>query len=224
MDFRGVLLVGVVGLGGGALLGATAACSGVDPGQVTFSERIRGPGIDTTSGGGSSGVNPEGGTSSGTLEAGTDGGSSGVAVTAFTGSTYNAAGTANGSSQNAAHPNGGNPAGVDCMTCHGAGGGAGAKWGIAGTVYNSAAGTAPIAKAQVRVVDATGKELANVYSDALGNFWADAINGGLPGGAKVGARNATITKLMGTALTTQDAACQKAGCHVAGAQGRVYLQ
>jgi hypothetical protein len=110
------------------------------------------------------------------------------------------------------------------MDCHSATGGANAKWGIAGTVYNSQAGTAPVAGAEVRVVDAKGTELALIYSDALGNFWADTIVGGLPGGAVVGVRNATVTKLMGTPLTTQDSGCQKAGCHVAGSQGRVYLQ
>jgi mono/diheme cytochrome c family protein len=224
MDYRGVLLVGI--LGGAALLGATTSCSGPDPGAVTFIERAKGPGVDTTSGSSSGTIATDGGASSGSPEGGSDGGSSsGVATTAFTGApAFDPAGAAVGTSQNGAHPNGGNPAGVDCMSCHGAGGGASAKWGIAGTVYNSAAGTTPVAKANIRVVDAAGKELANVYSDALGNFWADSINGGLPGGAKVGARNATVTKLMGTALTTQDSGCQKAGCHVAGAQGRVYLQ
>jgi len=100
---------------------------------------------------------------------------------------------------------------------------AGAIFGIAGTVYNSAAGTAPVAKAEVRIVDAAGKELSKVYSDVNGNFWSDTIVGGVPGGSKVGVRDATVTKLMSTALTTQDAGCSRATCHVIGSQGRVFL-
>lgn len=226
MDFRSVVLVGL--LSGAALLSATSSCSSADPQTINFSERPRGPGeqasggpVVTADGGG------EGGDGGG-AEAGADGGSSGgTAITAFTGAkAYNGAGASVGSSQNGAHPNGGNPAGVNCMDCHSAAGGANAKWGIAGTVYSSAAGATPVAKAEVRVVDAKGTELALVYSDALGNFWADTIVGGVPGGAKVGVRNATVTKLMGSALTTQDAGCQRAaGCHVQGATpGRVFLQ
>ncbi|HSO35249.1 MAG TPA: hypothetical protein VLT33_22125 [Labilithrix sp.] len=198
---------------------------------MNFSERPKGQTGDLTSGG----VNPTdgGGSSSGEggTEAGTDGGSSGQPVTAFTGAkAFNAAGATVGDALNAGHNFAGNtpptnPAGQNCIDCHKAGGSAaGAIWGIAGTIYTSAAGTTPIKGAEVRVVDAAGKELALVYSDANGNFWSDTIVGGVPGGAKVGARNATVTKLMSTALTTQDAGCQKGGCHVAGSQGRVYLQ
>jgi hypothetical protein len=226
MDCRGVLLVGL--LGGAAVLGATTSCSGPDPGQVTFSERPKGSVVDTTSGSSSGVVGADGGSSgsSGAADGGSSSGASGGPGTAFTGAAaFNPAGKALGTSQKSAHPNGGNPAGVDCMTCHIAGGAApGLRWGIAGTVYTSGAGTAPVAGANVRLVDPTGKELANVYSDALGNFWSDTIVGGIPAGSKVGARNATVTKLMSTSLGAQDGGCQKTGCHVAGAQGRVYLQ
>lgn len=225
MDHRAVLALAM--LSGAVLLGSTFSCSAADPGTINFSERPKGQTGDLTSGG-TSGVTPTDGGSSGDAgEAGADGGgsTSGALVTAFTGAAaYNAAGASVGSSQNAAHPNGGNPAGVDCMTCHGAAGAAGSKWGIAGTIYNTVAGAAPVAKAEVRVVDAAGKQVALVYSDALGNFWADTIVGGVTGGSKVGARNATATKLMGLALTTQDAGCQRSTCHVAGSQGRVFLQ
>jgi mono/diheme cytochrome c family protein len=222
MDYRSVLLIGM--LSGAALL--AASCSAADPQTVNFSERPRGQTGDLTSGGPGAEGGVDGGSSGSSGEAGTDGGSSGAPITAFTGAAaYNAAGTAD-TSQNAAHPNGGNPAGVNCMDCHGPAGPANAKWGVAGTVYSSTAGTAIVAKAEIRVVNAAGKEIALTSSDALGNFWADAIVGGLPGGAKVGVRNATVTKLMTTALTTQDSGCQKAGCHVTGAgmQGRIYLQ
>lgn len=225
MDYRGVLLIGLVGAA--ALVGATTSCTAADPGQITFSERPKGQTADLTSGG--SPVNPAdgGATADGGVEAG------GGLVTAFTGAPpFDAAGQANGASTNAQHNFPGNtpitnPAGQNCMDCHKAGGSAAnAIWGVAGTVYNSTAGTTAVAKAEVRVVDASGKELSKVYSDNLGNFWSDTIVGGLPGGAKVGVRNATVTKLMTTALTTQDASCQKAGCHVVGAAatGRVFLQ
>jgi hypothetical protein len=227
MDCRRVLLVGLVG--GAAVLGATTSCSGPDPGEVKFSERPNGSVVDTTSGSSSGVVAPDGGSSgsSGTADAGSSSGASGGPATAFTGAAaFNPAGKALGSSQKPGpHPNGGDPAGVDCMTCHIAGGTAsGLRWGIAGTVYTTGAGTTPVAGANVRLVDPAGKELANVYSDALGNFWSDTIVGGIPAGSKVGARNATVTKLMSTALGAQDGGCQKGGCHVAGAQGRVYLQ
>ena len=231
MDYRGVLAITML-LGAAGL---AAACSAADPSTVNFSERPKGQTGDLTSGGpsptdgGSSGTSGTSGSTSG--EAGTDGGSSGQPITAFTGAkAFNAAGATVGVSQNAGHNFAGNtppsnPAGHNCVDCHKQGGSAaGAVWGIAGTVYTSGAGTTPIKGAEVRVVDAAGKELALVYSDADGNFWSDTIVGGIPGGAKAGARNATVTKLMSTALTTQDSGCQKAGCHVAGSQGRVFLQ
>lgn len=228
MDYRSVLLVGM--LSGAALVGSATSCSGPDPGQVTFSERPRGSTGDLTSGGTSGAPTDGGGSSSGDAEAGTDGGSSGLPVTAFTNApAFNPAGAAVGTSQNGSHPNGGNPAGVNCMDCHGAAGPANSKWGIAGTLYTTAAGTAVhAAKAEVRIVDSKGTELAKVYSDPLGNFWSDTIVGGIPGGSKVGVRNAAGMKLMGLALGSTDSGCngQKAGCHVVGAatQGRVFLQ
>ena len=230
MDHRAVLALAM--LSGAVLIGSTFSCSAADPGTVNFSERPKGQTGDLTSGG-TSGVTPADGGSSGTPEAGVDGGStSGQPVTAFTGApAYDGAGTANGTSLNGGHNFAGstpvtNPVGQNCMDCHKAGGAAaGAIFGIAGTVFNTAAGAAPVAKAEVRIVDAAGKELSKVYSDVNGNFWSDTIVGGVPGGSKVGVRNATVTKLMSTALTTQDAGCQKAGCHVVGAAtpGRIFL-
>lgn len=225
MNYRSVLLMGL--LGGAGVVGSTSSCSGPDPGQITYSERPKGTTGDLTSGGtsGTSGVTPTDGGSSG-AETGTEGGTSGLPVTAFTGAApFDPAGASVGSSNvPASHPNGGNPAGVNCMTCHGPAGPANAKWGIAGTVYTTAAGATPLAKANLRIVDAKGKELASVYSDPLGNFWADTIVGGIPAGSFVGVRNATVTKLMTTALAAKDSGCQQAACHVAGAQGRVFLQ
>ena len=207
-----------IGVVGGAALAAMTACSAPDPWQVTFAERAKSQ-SDLTSGAPTRPVGDGGGSSAG--EAGT-----GATITAFTGAAaFNAAGTAVGDSLRPGdHPNAGNPAGVDCMDCHSAAGGATAKFAFAGTVYTSAAGTAPIKGAEVRLVDATGKELALIYSDAHGNFWSDIA--GVPGGSHIGARNAKTKKEMATALGATDTGCQKAGCHVTGtgAQGRVYLQ
>lgn len=226
MDHRGVLASTML-LGATVLAAALAACSAADPSTVNFSERPRGQTGDLAGGGPTSTdggpTGSSGASGSPSAEAGTDGGG-GIIATFDPTKAYNAAGAPVGNSQNAAHPNGGNPAGSVCMDCHGAAGGANAKWGIAGTVYTTAAGTTPVAKAEVRVVDGAGKELSLVYSDDKGNFWADTIVGGLPNGSKVGVRNATVTKLMSTALAPKDAGCQQALCHVAGSQGRVFLQ
>lgn len=232
MDHRSVLLVGL--LSGAALIGSTSSCSGPDPGQVTFIERPKGQTVDLSSG--SSGVTVDGGSSGeGGSEAGVDGGTSGLPVTAFTGApAYDPAGQANGGpSTNAGHNFPGNtpvtnPAGQNCMDCHKAGGSAAnAIWGIAGTLYQTSAGTAVSTKAEVRLVDSTGKELSKVYVDGLGNFWSDTIVGGVPGGSKVGVRNGTATaqmKLMGLAIGSADNGCNstKAGCHVP-PQGKVYI-
>jgi hypothetical protein len=76
-----------------------------------------------------------------------------------------------------------------------------------------------VPNAEVRVVDATSKELAKVYSDALGNFWSPTLPNA---GSHVGIRNAATKKMTG-ALSAQDGGCQKAGCHVAGAANRLFL-
>ncbi len=215
MEYRGVL----AWVGGIALAGTTTFCSAADPGTLNFTERPRGPAGDLAGPGVDQGPGSDAGIApDSTADAAEP-------VTAFTGAPAYMAGTAKGSSlKTGSHPNGtpaGNPAGLDCKTCHVAGGTAGDKvWGISGTVYNTVSGNAPVPQAEVRLVDATGKELAKVYSDALGNFWSNAIT--VPAGAKVGVRNATATKVMVAPLTTQDGGCQKAGCHAA--PQRIFLQ
>jgi len=225
MDHRGVLASTML-LGATVLACVMASCSAADPSTVNFGERPRGQTGDLAGGGpASTDGGPTGSSGSPRAEAGTDGG--GATITVFDpAKAYNAAGLAVGTSLNVAkHPNQGNPAGVNCMDCHGEAAVAPTpKWGIAGTVYTTAAGTAVVAKAEVRVVDGAGKELALVYSDEKGNFWSDTIVGGLPPGSKVGVRNATVTKLMSTALAPKDSGCQQSLCHVAGSQGRVFLQ
>ena len=217
MDYRGLVLIAAMS---GAGILAVTSCTAPNPAEITYGEPRGVAPIGT------SGSDPgEGGTSSGEGGATDGGGEASGPVTAFSGAgAYNAAGAAQGSSNQAAnHPNAGNPAGVDCMSCHGPAGGAGSKWGIAGTVYTDGTGATPVEKAEIRVVDSTGKELALVYSDALGNFWSDTIVGGIPAGAKVGARKGA-TALMSTSLTAADSSCNRTGCHVVGGQGRVNVQ
>jgi hypothetical protein len=59
-------------------------------------------------------------------------------------------------------------AGEDCMACHASFGSR--TWTVAGTLYDSAAGTAPIAGATVEVIDANGQVVRMPTADN-GNFW-----------------------------------------------------
>ena len=88
MDYRGVLVVGIVC--GAGLLGATGACSGPDPGEVTFSERARGATGELTSGGPSGSSGEAGGTTatSGGPAGGTDAGTTPAADPVFGTSTF----------------------------------------------------------------------------------------------------------------------------------------
>ena len=216
MDYRGVLLaVAVLGSG---VVSLTTSCSAPDPGEVTFMERQKGvssgdtnpapaPPPSTTDGGGSSTSSTTGGP-----------------VTAFSGAPAYVATTPQDPTtvNNASHPANG-VKGINCADCHKQGG-AGVK-NVGGTVFNDTTGATGVAQAEVRIVDSTGKEVAKTYSDANGNFWVDAVPNGIPSGAKVGVRNGTVTKLMGTALSgPDDGACNKAGCHGSGGVGQIYLK
>lgn len=221
MDVRGlVLVVGVVGASAAAL---TSACATPDPGEITYSERHGGTGEPGTSSGtpGTSTGGPGGdGGSSGTPVDG--GGEAGGPVNAFTGApAYNAAGAANGSSTNAAHGGTGAPPSQDCLSCHGPAGGAAAKWGFAGQVVNAAGGATGLAKAEIRVVDGTGKEIDKVYSDPQGFFWSSAA--APAAGAMVGARTANKVMPMAGKLAAGDGSCGKAGACHGGTQGKVYV-
>lgn len=216
MEYRGLLLI--VACAAASTLGLTLSCNAPDPGEITFSERQSSTPAPPS--GSSSSGNDGGGSSSGD-----GGGSSGGPVTAFSNAPAYAAPQPGASSANPNHLDG-NP-GVNCMDCHKAGGtAANEPWGIAGTIYAAPTGAAIVAQAEVRLVDSTGKQLASVYTDPVGNFWSDPITGGIPAGSKVGVRNGTSTKLMGTPLNGDlDGACQRAGCHAtgAGAQGKMFL-
>lgn len=221
MDVRGlVLVVGVLGASAAAL---TSACATPDPGEITYSERHGGTGDPGTSSGNPSstgGPGTDGGGSSGTP--GDGGGEGGTVMNAFTGApAYNAAGTANGTAANPAHGGTGAPPSQDCLSCHGPGGAANAKWGFAGQIVNAAGGTAGLAKAEIRVVDGTGKEIDKVYSEGTGYFWSSAA--APPAGSMVGARVGTKIMPMAGKLAAGDGNCGKAGACHGGTQGKVYL-
>lgn len=210
MDLRGAALF--AGVLGAAVLGASTACSGPDPGSITFTERGSGSTSDTS---------PSSSTST------TDGGGSTTptadpifGTTAF---KYEDPGqTAN----NASSAHNGTVVGKDCAQstqCH-ASGGAGPTWTFAGTLYASG-GTTTIAKGEVMVVDSTGKEVGHAFTDANGNFWYQG--GALPAGAKAGARADGVATIqhMATALTATNTGCNSASsnCHGTATQGPIHV-
>ncbi len=212
MDHR-FLVVAVLGLG---CAGAAAlACSGPDPGSITFAERRAG--FESTPGGSSNSSTSGGADGGATPDAG--GSSSGTTNDPIFGTTpfayQNPGQNANGA--NAAHQ--GTVEGKDCYMsgCHGPTGAVGPQWLIGGTVYADATGNTTIAQAEVKVVDGTGKEIAKAYTDANGNFWMDKGAATLPAGSKVGVRTATKSKAMATTLAAGQGNCNNAtGCHTKG--------
>jgi hypothetical protein len=220
MDYRGVLLVGLVS--GAAIVGATASCSGPDPGQVTFIERPKGSSGELTSGGTSSG-NDGGGGAEGGAEGGTDGGSSGVVGDPVFGTTTFAAGMpGQGAPAKAANPaHGGDSSGKDCIVagCHLN------QWGFGGTLYTDAAGTARVAGAEIRISGPDGKLFQNTFSDVDGNFWIQGTGMAIPANSRVGVRTADGKKMnMSGSVSTGQAGCSQAGtCH-GGSIGKVYIK
>ncbi len=204
-----------------------AACVAPDPGALTFVERAR------TSRAVSAAQPDSGSTAAqGDDDAG-DAAALAQAISAFSeAAPYAPPNPATPSSDNANHGGDGNPAGQDCMQCHGSAG-PGPRWLVGGTVFDRAgAGGAPLAAVEVRIANPSGGELARAYTNADGNFWvpyptvpagAEAI----PSGSYVGIRDATRVRLMDAVLAgTNDGACQRAGCHVGGGgvEGRVHLE
>jgi hypothetical protein len=225
MDYRGVLLVGLVS--GAAIVGATTSCSGPDPGQVTFSERPRGSSGELTSGGTTSGGTDGGSTTDGggTSSGGTDGGSSGVVADPVFGTTAFAAGMpgsgAPAKAANAAHA--GDASGKNCVVagCH-----LDARpWAFGGTLYSDTAGTARVAGAEIRISGPDGTEWAKTFSDVDGNFWLDAPGAPMPANSRVGVRTADGKKMnMSGAVGVAQAGCSQTGtCH-GGTAGKVYIK
>jgi hypothetical protein len=222
MDVRSVVLVGMVS--GAGLVGLTSACSGPDPGEITFHERVRGStGVDVT-GGGTSGATPEAGaTSGGGLgSSGTSGGGAPSAGDPVFGTTTFAAGNpgrgAPAKAANGAHQ--GDASGKNCIVagCHQGG------WAFGGTLYTDAAGTARVAGAEIRVANPDGSEFAKTFSDADGNFWTSFVTP-IPANSRVGVRTADGKKLtMVGAISAGQAGCNQAGACHGGTAGKVYIK
>ncbi len=213
MDYRGVLLIAAI-VGAGALASSTA-CSGPDPGAITFAERQSQGTSETQS-------------SSGTSGTGGDGGSSGTAPTTdpvfgTTAFAYEDPGV-EANKANDAH--GGSVEGRNCADtgCHTEGGAAaGKQWLFAGTVYTAPTNGQTVPKAEIKMVGPNGEEIGSAYTDKNGNFWLEKA-GPIPAGSKVGVRKegGKATHMVAT-LGPGDGGCSanKLNCHGT-AQGRVW--
>ncbi len=210
MDYRGVVLTCAVL--GAAVLGSSTACSGPDPGAITFSER---PGIigepqGSTSGDGTSGTSG----TSGDSQPGND-----FFKDAF---AYEDPGLL---ANNADVAHGGTVEGKDCLVagCHLDGA---KKWLFGGTVYNAAKNGQTVAKAEVRIIGPDGAEVGRAYTDANGNFWMEAGDKTIPPNSKVGVRSeGGGVALMVTPISNADGGCtaNRANCHGTELQGRVWV-
>lgn len=144
-----------------------------------------------------------------------------VPVTAFTGAGAYVA-TSGPNTIKGAHPNGGNPVKLDCLTsnCHGVGG-AGPRFAAGGTVFTSAAGATPAAQVEVRLRDGAGTAVS-AYTDANGNFFVRAAAAAaLVFPVQAGARNAATTRPMTASIP--NGACNSAACHGNAATGFVHV-
>ena len=205
MSYHGVLLLG--GMLGAALVGALAACSGPDPGAITFAERQ------------SSGVvDPPATSTAPAADSGPNDPIFGKTLMKWEdpGVTANAA--------NAAHA--GTVEGKDCMVagCHLDGAKA---WVFGGTIYSAAQGGTTVAKAEIRIVAPNGTEVGHTYTDANGNFWLEKTATTIPINSKVGVRKeGGGTKTMITPLQPADRGCSanRANCHGTAGTGKVFSQ
>ena len=201
----------------GLVLGAlscslwAAACSSQDPGAVNFSPRhlTGGPTTDLEAG-----APP-------VVEAGSDAGGSGT----FAGSTpFKPNNTSPTINQQGHKDNGsadGTPPNTDCFSCHGPPTNKGPAFVFAGRAL--AKGGGPLAGAQVRVVDGTGKEVGNVYTDANGYFYC--TTGTLGTTNSSGIRTATDTADMAPNIfPNTQGGCNSTGCHTpVGGDGPITL-
>ena len=215
MDCRGVLLIGAI-VGAGALASSTA-CSGPDPGAITFAERQSQTGDPQGSGGtsGTGGTAADGGSETGAPE---------DPIFGTTPFAYQDPGV-QANEANDAH--GGTVVGKDCLAgCHSAGGVAAAKpWVFGGTVYAAATGDQTVAKAEIKVVGPNGEDIGSTYTDANGNFWLEKADTTIPAGARVGVRKeGGRSMFMATPLQPGDGGCSAstANCHGTPATAQVY--
>jgi hypothetical protein len=114
-------------------------------------------------------------------------------------------------------PNGNHNEGQACLTCHGLGNGNGAPvFTLAGTLYNSAAGTAPLAAGTIVVTDANGLSF-KLATATNGNFYSSAT---IAWPVTVKASKCPDELQMGSQPAVGD--CN--GCHTGiAAQGRIHL-
>ncbi|MGH7281982.1 MAG: carboxypeptidase-like regulatory domain-containing protein [Polyangiaceae bacterium] len=187
---------------------STPDLGGYDPGSDPGSVSGNGGGGGGSQSGGSSGGGTDGGASGGDAGSTSGGGDAGggggtdagttAPTDAFSGADPYVA-TLGASTLKSGHQNSfgtQNPAGHNCLSCH--------SFSFAGTVYSS--GTTPVAKAEVRVLDAMGAA-RSTYTDANGNFFFSGSNFLAP--AMVGVRDGSNTALM--VSTISSGACNS--CH-----------
>jgi hypothetical protein len=234
MRIRGVLALGLGLIGSVIALACSAPDPGVDPLGDPRNASLGTPKTTPTTGGKNSGspkdaggappttTDDAGNTNPGPVDAGAAADAATGPVNAFTNDgTYASAPNADKAAlhHTVAVQGFTNPAGKDCMTCHG-GAGPGVQFAFGGTVFTTAAGTTPAADVEVRVVDPKGAEQGSVHSDTDGNFWV-VSNTKLPTGALAGARNGAKTQLM---ISNPSGGCSSTACHAVGsAIGAVHV-
>lgn len=110
-------------------------------------------------------------------------------------------------------PDGHHNAGQACMAsgCHAAGGN-GPRFYIAGTLYTSAAGTAPRPGAHIIIPTGGGTPLTLTVA-SNGNFWTET-----PLTVSTKPKASGCPNLVQMSTTTTDGNCNKSGCHASGAR------
>ncbi|MEO8874646.1 MAG: hypothetical protein ABI461_03585 [Polyangiaceae bacterium] len=192
------------------------ACSAPDPGEVTFSTNPAKIKFD-------SGV-----IVGGDAAAVGEGGTIGAPPSAFDGQPQYISGSG-ASTDEAQHQQkfgNMNPAGQDCLSCHGPDGGSMTKFTMAGTIFPPDAGgsDAGANNVEVRVKNPDGTMVA-AYTNSEGNFYAlAAVGSPILANSIVGARNMAGTQDMPDHLTgpTQGSCNQKGTCH-GGTQGTIHV-
>lgn len=99
-------------------------------------------------------------------------------------------------------------AGQPCLDCHGPGR-PGPDFQLAGTVYSSLSGGAPVVGATIRVIDASGAERTAI-SAQNGNFWIEG-GGAIAFPVEVSASACPSTQPMVAPSATGN--CNAGGCH-----------
>jgi hypothetical protein len=107
--------------------------------------------------------------------------------------------------------------GQDCMnSCHNHG------FTLAGTMYSSASGGSTLSGAVVTVKDSTGRTF-DMVTMLNGNFYTSSA---VSFPVTIMASECQLSQtpqVMTAALQSSDSGCNKSGCHVSGAQGRIHL-